>query len=130
MKSVHVAAGLMFILIACSTCSSPFPPSSSAVGEWEGQEGHFNYLHLRFTQHGSELEGTACYTSDIHVIFNGVPVQINYPHVSVAAPNGFTFVGDFVADGTISGTRNMGGTSPYPMTMNRFSSSYAQCLTP
>jgi len=130
MKSVHVATGLVFALIACATCASPLPPSSSAVGDWEGREGRFVYLHIRFTQQGNDLQGTACYTSDLDVIFKGVPVQINYPHVSVSAPNGFTFVGDFVAKGTISGNRSMGGSPPSSMTLNLSSGSYALCLTP
>jgi len=130
---VHVTIGLMFALIACMNCGSPLPPSSSAVGDWEGRDAplHFEYLHIRFTQQGSNLQGMACYTSDVHLVFSGVPVLVNYPRVSVSAPNGFMFVGEFQANGTISGNRGTGNSS-YPMTLTRDTfGSYAKfCTTP
>jgi hypothetical protein len=119
MARVHVATGVTFVLIACAACGPPLPPSSSAVGDWEGRDvTHFEYLHIRFTQQGSNLQGTACYTSDVHLVFSGVPAQVNYPHVSVSAPNRFTFVGEFQANGTITGNRGTGASS-YPMTLTR-----------
>jgi hypothetical protein len=71
----HVTIGSMFALIACISCGSPLPPSSSAVGDWEGRDAplHFEYLHIRFTQQGTNLQGIACYTSDVHVVFSGFP---------------------------------------------------------
>ncbi len=133
MERVHVATGVVLVLIACATCGSPLPPSSSAVGDWEGRDAplHFEYLHIRFTQQGNNLLGTACYTSDVHLVFGGVPAQVNYPHVSVSAPNGFTFVGEFQANGTISGNRGTGASS-YPMTLTRDTlGGYALlCITP
>ena len=92
---------------------------------------HFEYLHIRLTQQGSNLQGTACYTSDVHLVFSGVSVVIHYPRVSVSAPNGFMFAGEFQANGTISGTRAM-GSSAYPMTLTRdtFGSYAASSTTP
>jgi hypothetical protein len=121
------------LLVGCVDCGAPVPPSSSAVGDWEGRDAplHFEYLHIRLTQQGSNLQGTACYTSDVHLVFSGVPVLIHYPRVSVSAPNGFMFAGEFQANGTISGTRAM-GSSAYPMTLTRdtFGSYAASCTTP
>jgi hypothetical protein len=88
------------------------------VGDWEGRHApfHVQYLHIRFTQQGRDLQGTACYTSGVGLVFSGVPVLVNYPHISVSAPNGFTFVGEFQADSTISGNT---GANSYPMTLTR-----------
>ena len=125
-----MAAASMVALIASAACGAPLPPSSSAVGDWEGRDApaHFEYFHIRFTQQGSDLHGTACYTSEVYLVFSGVPVLVNYPHVSVFAPNGFTFVGEFQANGTISGNTGT-GVSSYPMTLTRDTGSYAAFCT-
>jgi hypothetical protein len=49
--------------VAATTCT-PIVPSSSMVGDWSGRVApfHFAYLEMRITQHGSSIDGVACYT--------------------------------------------------------------------
>ena len=100
------AAVLMTALIGCVSCGPMLPPSSTAVGDWSGRNAplHFAYFWLRITQQGNRLQGTACYTSELDRVFGGVPVAIDYPNISVSGPDGFSFIGKFQNDGTVSGS--------------------------
>jgi hypothetical protein len=120
---VHVVAAVIFTMTTFCDCGSPLPPSSSAAGDWSGRVAplHFDVLSMHLTQQGSDLIGTACYFSDIHLVFTGVPVLVNYPRVLVSAPafNNFEFRGTFQSDGTIAGESQHLGSAAYPMTVTR-----------
>ena len=134
-KQVRVATAIILVLIACTTCGSPLPPSSAAVGDWEGRvaPAHFDYLHIRFAQRGNSLQGTACYTTDVHLTFSNVPAEVDYPRVYLSAP-GFMFVGKFQADGRISGSYARPSSYPvssYPLMLTRALGGYPLiCTTP
>jgi hypothetical protein len=133
MKRRRVLACSLLLVLGGTNCGPPLPPSSTAPGDWTGRVVplQFDDLWIRVTQQGSTLQGTACYTSDVHLIFSGAPVTVDYPHLFVRGSNGFVFDGRFQPDGTIAG--NYGAGSPsFPMTLTRDTSgSYtAACRVP
>jgi len=85
----------MFVLIACATCGSPLPLVKQPWGDWEGRDYRFELpsypLH---TTRQHPFRGRPA-TQRCSPRFSGVPAQVNYPHVSVSAPNGFTLLVSF-----------------------------------
>jgi hypothetical protein len=118
MRNILIAV----LMIACCRCGPTLAPSSSIVGDWTGRVAplHFAWLSIRFTQHGSQITGIACYQDPEGsidgkgILFRDVPVSVDYPKVFlIDARSGFSFTGRFQPNGELE------GTSGYPMTLAR-----------
>ena len=118
---------ILFAIVLATGCGSPLPPSSTAVGEFEGAvvPGHFQSLTLCIAQTGADLAGTGRLVDGSDVVFANAPVIVSYPDVSLAVPGnanvpaGFAFNGRFQQDGKIAGHSRFGSGPATDMTLAR-----------
>jgi hypothetical protein len=95
------AALFLALLLTTIGCGQQFPVD----GVWlrGGVPGdHFGLVVLRLTQQGDQIAGTACETSDGHLVYRDVPVAGQYPSLTYSVSFG-NFVGDIVSDSEVQG---------------------------
>jgi hypothetical protein len=126
-----IQAAVVIALLASAHCQKSPVAASTVSGTWNGlvSPSHSTWLSIEFTQTPAGLRGLACAgepfgspTPGGANIFNGVPVTIDYPDVSLQTPlpNGvFRFSGRFGADATISGESSINGQGSSRMSLAR-----------
>lgn len=125
--------GLLILVAVVLSTACDRTPHAVVDGLWErgGVSGdHFGNYYLDLRTNGGEISGSACRTSDVHLVFTQVPVHGDYPSlnfvvgaVQPCCPQfiGARFTGEVAGEQTIVADFTLVGGVPERMTLHRSS---------